>query len=162
MRRNHSTVQVNPVRRFRTRTTSPQGWAERIRRTVGGHVSTGHAAPQVAASRPARTLRIASGPPACRPGFPLMRPWPRAAATLVRSPISAGRQRPAPAARSCLVALWCRSGRANELRVCAARSRRRSSVGGTRVVGRRLAIWGFHQGRWERGLIIAARRARSG
>jgi hypothetical protein len=47
VRRNRSTVQVNPVRRFRTRTTSPQGWAGRIRRTVGGHVSTGHAAPQV-------------------------------------------------------------------------------------------------------------------
>ena len=50
----------------------------------------------------------------------------------------------------------------NELRACAARSRRRSSVGRTRDVGRRLALWGFHRGRWERGLIIAARRAWSG
>jgi Domain of unknown function (DUF4158) len=50
----------------------------------------------------------------------------------------------------------------NELRVCAARSRRRNSVGRTRGVGRRLALWGFHQGRSERGLIIAARRAWSG
>ncbi len=41
----------------------------------------------------------------------------------------------------------------NELRVCAARSRRRSSVGRTRGVGRRLALWRFHQGRSERGLI---------
>jgi hypothetical protein len=47
----------------------------------------------------------------------------------------------------------------NELRVCAARSRRRSSVGGTRGVGRRLSLWRFHQGRSEPGLIIAARLA---
>ena len=47
----------------------------------------------------------------------------------------------------------------NELRVCAARSRRRSSVGRTRGVGRRLALWRFHQGRSERGLIIAAQPA---
>ena len=44
----------------------------------------------------------------------------------------------------------------NELRVCAARSRRRSSVGRTRGVGRRLALLGFHQGRSEPGLIFAA------
>jgi hypothetical protein len=55
---------------------------------------------------------------------------------------------------------WLASSRScNELRVCAARSRRRSSVGRTRGVGRRLALWRFHQGRSERGLIIAARPA---
>jgi hypothetical protein len=48
--------------------------------------------------------------------------------------------------------------RGNELRVCAARSRRRNSVGRTRGVGR-LALWRFHQGRSERGLIIAAQPA---
>src|SRR5271168_4434910 len=45
----------------------------------------------------------------------------------------------------------------NELRVCAARSRRRSSVGRTRGVGWRLTLWRFHQGGSEPGLIIAAR-----
>ena len=39
VRRSRSTVQVEAVMRFRTRTTSPQGWAGRIRRTVGNHVS---------------------------------------------------------------------------------------------------------------------------
>ena len=47
----------------------------------------------------------------------------------------------------------------NELRVCAARSRRRSSVGRTRGVGRRLALWRFHQRRSAPGLMIAARPA---
>ena len=39
VRRSRSTVQVDSKVRFRTRTTSPQGWAGRIRRTVGSHVS---------------------------------------------------------------------------------------------------------------------------
>jgi pimeloyl-ACP methyl ester carboxylesterase len=44
----------------------------------------------------------------------------------------------------------------NELRVCAVRSRRRSSVGRTRGVGQRVALWRFHQGRPAAGLISAA------
>jgi hypothetical protein len=51
---------------------------------------------------------------------------------------------------------------ANELRVCAARSRRRSSVGRTRGGGRRLTLWRFYQGRWLPGLIIAAQLGRTG
>ena len=48
--------------RFRTRTTSPQGWAGRIRRTVGSQESSCARTPsRCAASRLARTLRIASG-----------------------------------------------------------------------------------------------------
>ena len=35
VRRSRSTVQVAACPRFRTRTTSPQGWSGRIRRTVG-------------------------------------------------------------------------------------------------------------------------------
>jgi hypothetical protein len=39
VRRSRSTVQVGSVVRFRTRTTSPQGCAGRIRRTIGSHAS---------------------------------------------------------------------------------------------------------------------------
>ena len=39
VRRSRSTVQVDSVVRFRTRTTSPQGWAGRSRRTIGSHAS---------------------------------------------------------------------------------------------------------------------------
>lgn len=49
---------------------------------------------------------------------------------------------------------------ANELRVCAARSRRRNSVGRTRGVGWRLTLWRFYQGRSAGGLIVAAQPGR--
>ena len=64
--------------RFRTRTTSPQGWSGRIRRTVGSQESSCARTPsRCAASRLARTLRIASGSPARRPGLPPTRPRAR-------------------------------------------------------------------------------------
>src|SRR5208283_3218451 len=40
VRRSRSAVQWPACPRFRTRTTSPQGWSGRIRRTVGSHVSS--------------------------------------------------------------------------------------------------------------------------
>ena len=89
VRRSRSTVQSLPrtgsgvpaLPRFRTRTTSPQGWSGRIRRTVGSPESScASTASRWAASRLARTLRIASGSPARRPGLPPTRPRARGAA----------------------------------------------------------------------------------
>jgi hypothetical protein len=48
-----------------------------------------------------------------------------------------------------------------ELRVFAARSRRRSSVGRTRGVGERVGLWRFHPGRSLSGAMIAGHEARS-
>ena len=78
--------------RLSTRTTSPQGWFGRIRRTVGNHEFNWAITPsRCAVSRAARTLRIASGSPFRSPGLPPTRPRLRAAfkPALVRSAISA-------------------------------------------------------------------------
>jgi hypothetical protein len=48
----------------------------------------------------------------------------------------------------------------NELRVCAARSRRRSSVGRTRGVGEWVGLWRFHPGRSLSRMMIAGQEAR--
>ena len=64
----------------------------RIRRTVGSHASKwARTLSRCAASRLARTLRMASGSPARSPGLPPTRPRLRAARSpaLVRSAISA-------------------------------------------------------------------------
>jgi len=50
--------------------------------------------------------------------------------------------------------------RQNELRVFAARSRRRSSVGRTRGVGEWVGLWRFHPGRSLSGPMIAGHEAR--
>src|SRR5271170_756958 len=54
----------------------------------------------------------------------------------------------------------CMSGSSNELRVFAARSRRRSSVGRTRGVGEWVGLWRFHPGRSLSGPMIAGHEAR--
>src|SRR5208337_3360227 len=48
----------------------------------------------------------------------------------------------------------------NELRVCAARSRRTNSVGRTRGVGERMGLWRFHPGRSLSGVMIAGQKER--
>jgi hypothetical protein len=85
-------VQEVACPRFSTRTTSPHGWLGRICRTVGSQVSSRARMPsRCAASRLARSLRMAFGSPARRPGLPPTRPLARAAfrPDLVRSAISA-------------------------------------------------------------------------
>jgi hypothetical protein len=62
---------------------------------------------------------------------------------------------PKPTRREC--ELWAE----NELRVFAARSRRRNSVGRTRGVGERVGLWRFHPGRSLSGPMIAGHEARS-
>src|SRR5208283_2569888 len=52
------------------------------------------------------------------------------------------------------------SAAANELRVCAARSRRTNSVGRTRGVGERMGLWRFHPGRSLSGVMIAGQKER--
>jgi hypothetical protein len=59
------TVQLLSWPRFRTRTTSPQGWSGRFRRTIGNQDSDWARMPaRWAASQLARILRIATGSPA--------------------------------------------------------------------------------------------------
>src|SRR5208337_101433 len=48
----------------------------------------------------------------------------------------------------------------NELRVCAARSRRTNSVGRTRGVGERMGLWRFHPGRSLSRVMIAGQKER--
>ncbi len=58
------------------------------------------------------------------------------------------------------VAAGPETGRKNELRVCAARSRRTNSVGRTRDVGERMGLWRFHPGRSLSGVMIAGQKER--